>query len=380
MALGPTHEEVVTDLVSRHLSSYRQMPLDALPDPDEVSQRGAAAVRRAAHQRIPHEGRLQLRRVARGPEPQLREDVRRLLPHLRPLRAAATWPSRPRAAPSAATPATNSWSPAENGEDVVLHCPDCGYAANQERAEIGSRDLVPPDVAAAAAGQGRHAGRQHHRAGEQVPRLPAAADDQDAHLPGRRQADRRAAARRPRRQRGEDPPRRGAAKIELADPATIQRVTGAPVGFAGPVGMKEKIPLLADRDVQPMRQRRHRGQRGRRAPDGREPGPRFPARPLRRPPQRRRRRPLPALQQHAARCGTPSRWATSSSWARSTPRPWPPASSTRTSSCSPIIMGCYGIGINRIIAALIETCARRQRHHLAAVAGPLRSARWSRSR
>ena len=27
MALGPTHEEVVTELVSRHLSSYRQMPL-----------------------------------------------------------------------------------------------------------------------------------------------------------------------------------------------------------------------------------------------------------------------------------------------------------------------------------------------------------------
>ena len=27
MALGPTHEEVITDLVSRYLSSYRQMPI-----------------------------------------------------------------------------------------------------------------------------------------------------------------------------------------------------------------------------------------------------------------------------------------------------------------------------------------------------------------
>src|SRR4029078_8861217 len=27
MALGPTHEEVVTDLVSRYISSYRQMPI-----------------------------------------------------------------------------------------------------------------------------------------------------------------------------------------------------------------------------------------------------------------------------------------------------------------------------------------------------------------
>ena len=46
---------------------------------------------------------------------------------------------------------------AENGEDTVLHCQDCGYAANQEKAEIGCRDLVPADVAAAAAGQGGHA-------------------------------------------------------------------------------------------------------------------------------------------------------------------------------------------------------------------------------
>ena len=27
MALGPTHEEVVTDLMSRHISSYRQLPV-----------------------------------------------------------------------------------------------------------------------------------------------------------------------------------------------------------------------------------------------------------------------------------------------------------------------------------------------------------------
>src|SRR5690606_25490580 len=26
-ALGPTHEEVVTDLISRHISSYRQLPM-----------------------------------------------------------------------------------------------------------------------------------------------------------------------------------------------------------------------------------------------------------------------------------------------------------------------------------------------------------------
>ena len=27
MALGPTHEEVITEMVSRHISSYRQLPI-----------------------------------------------------------------------------------------------------------------------------------------------------------------------------------------------------------------------------------------------------------------------------------------------------------------------------------------------------------------
>ena len=34
--------------------------------------------------------------------------------------------------------------PADNGEDTVLHCKDCGYAANLEKAEIGARGGQPP--------------------------------------------------------------------------------------------------------------------------------------------------------------------------------------------------------------------------------------------
>ena len=35
------------------------------------------------------------------------------------------------------------------------------------------------------------------------------------------------------------------------------------------------------------------------------------------------------------------------------------------------IMGCYGIGINRILAGAVESGQRRQRHRLAAAAGAL---------
>ncbi len=45
----------------------------------------------------------------------------------------------------------------------------------------------------------------------------------------------------------------GALEIELAAADDVVRVTGAPVGFAGPVGLKEKITLLADSEVAGMR-------------------------------------------------------------------------------------------------------------------------------
>ncbi len=35
----------------------------------------------------------------------------------------------------------------------------------------------------------------------------------------------------------------------LADAATVARVTGAPVGFAGPVGLTQSVRVIADREV-----------------------------------------------------------------------------------------------------------------------------------
>ena len=52
LALGPTHEEVVTDLVSK-LSPDAD---HALSNPDEVPERRAAAVRHPSYQRVPDEG------------------------------------------------------------------------------------------------------------------------------------------------------------------------------------------------------------------------------------------------------------------------------------------------------------------------------------
>jgi prolyl-tRNA synthetase len=39
----------------------------------------------------------------------------------------------------------------------------------------------------------------------------------------------------------------------LADTATVERVTGAPVGFAGPVGLKQTVRVVADREIEFVR-------------------------------------------------------------------------------------------------------------------------------
>jgi prolyl-tRNA synthetase len=42
----------------------------------------------------------------------------------------------------------------------------------------------------------------------------------------------------------------GALDVRLAEPETVKRVTGAEVGFAGPIGLADEVRLLADRSVE----------------------------------------------------------------------------------------------------------------------------------
>ena len=108
LALGPTHEEVVTDLVSRHISSYRQLPLTLYQIQTKFRNEERPRFGVLADERIPDERRLQLPHVRRVAQRHLSEDVPRLLPHLCSVRPRRTCPWRPRAGPSAAMPRTSS--------------------------------------------------------------------------------------------------------------------------------------------------------------------------------------------------------------------------------------------------------------------------------
>ncbi len=56
--LGPTHEEVVSDVVRREVKSYRQLPLNLYQIQIKVPRRNPAPLRSDARARVHHEGRL----------------------------------------------------------------------------------------------------------------------------------------------------------------------------------------------------------------------------------------------------------------------------------------------------------------------------------
>ena len=129
----------------------------ALPDSDQVSQRGAAAVRRAADQRIHHERRLQLRRLDRR---RSTTATKRCMPRTAASSTAAAsiiCPSRPRAARSAATPATNSWFRPKTARTRCCTAWRADTRRTRRRRRSAARDLVAAGHPAAAVGEGPHA-------------------------------------------------------------------------------------------------------------------------------------------------------------------------------------------------------------------------------
>ena len=140
---------------------------------------------------------------------------------------------------------------AESGEDLVLFCAQCEYAANAERAE-GVREAVKEDKADWAEL-------------ETVPTPSASTIEQISQFLGVKPEDciktliyladgkPVAALVRGDHNLNEIKLRKflKCQELELADEETIFRVTGARVGFAGPVGLD--IPLYADYAIEHMR-------------------------------------------------------------------------------------------------------------------------------
>ncbi len=351
LALNPTHEEVITDLVARFVSSYRQLPITLYQIQTKFR-----------NEERPRFGVLRTSEFLMKDAYSFDATVEGLSASYQKMYQAycrifsrcglSYLPVEAESGPIGGDASHEFMVPAENGEDRILHCGACGYAANLERAEVGARPAaaatstpqVLKKVDTPQAGSIEQVSRLLGcRAEEMIKTLIYLADGRPAAVLIR--GDHEANENKIRRALG-------AQRVELAPAEVIQQVTGAPVGFAGPVGLP--LELVADLDVAGVvnavvganeADKHYTGANAgrdytvarfadlRNAVDG-DPCPRCGGRMQLR----------AAIEVgHVFKLGTKYSEALGARFL------------DEHEQQHPAIMGCYGIGVNRIVAALIET-------------------------
>lgn len=246
--LGPTHEEVITDLVRRNVRSYRDLPLNLyqiqMKFRDEPRPRGGLV-----------RGREFLMKDAYSFE----RDEDGLDATYRQMYGTYTTIFQRCGLDITAVDASGGAIGGKEtrefmlltdaGEDAILLCPRCGYAANQEIADfrlVVAEPAEAPETLAKVHTPGAHTIQAlsdflHASPERMVKTLIFMADGKPV-----------AAMVRGDRQLNEGRFRvlLGAARLEMATPEQILEATGGPVGFSGPVGLR--IPLYGDEELRGM--------------------------------------------------------------------------------------------------------------------------------
>ena len=249
--LGPTHEEVITDLVRREVHSYRHMPVNFYQIQakfrDEIRprfgiMRGREFIMKDAYSFDADEkGAAESYRI-------MYDAYERIF-----RRCGLTF----RAVEADTGAIGGSFSHefmvlADSGEDGIVSCLDCTYAANLEKAEVRVpestavetdepgpiEEVETPDIRTIEDLSGflsmpanRLLKTLVYRAGDEAVAVLVRGDHDLNEVKLKALL--------------------GADQVEMAETALVEQVTGAPTGFAGPVGLGVRI--LADQDLHGMK-------------------------------------------------------------------------------------------------------------------------------
>ena len=248
--LGPTHEEVITDLVRGEVRSYRQLPLIlyqiATKFRDEIRprfglMRGREFIMKDAYSfDADEEGLNRSYRL-------MYETYERIFSRCG-LRFCAVL------ADTGAIGGDESHEfmvLAETGEDVIVSCPACGYAANLEMAEA-VRDFAYPEEPEKPLERVATPGVK--RVEEVAAFLGIPASKLVKTLIYLVDGKPYAILIRGDHELNEVKLRRAlkAERVEMAGPETVEKLTGAPVGFAGPVGLSG-VTIIADKALKGLK-------------------------------------------------------------------------------------------------------------------------------
>jgi len=244
MALGPTHEEVVTDLIAREINSYRQLPCTVYQIQtkfrDEIRPR--FGLMRAKEFIMKDAYSFDVSLEAADASYQAMYDAY--------VRIFARCGLRTKPVEADTGDIGGKWSHefmvmADAGEDGIVECPDCSYAANQERAErqepaLQSQISNPQSEIAEIPTPNARTIEQvaaflKCQPGQLIKTLIYVADGKPVAV--LTAGDRIVNEHKLKRALGSK-------RLELASDEVVAKATGAPVGFAGPVGLN--LPIYAD--------------------------------------------------------------------------------------------------------------------------------------
>ncbi|MGI5832742.1 MAG: proline--tRNA ligase [Thermoguttaceae bacterium] len=250
VVLCPTHEEEITDIASRYISSYRQLPITLYQIQTKFrnEERPKFGILRTSEflMKDAYSFHADLESLNRCYEKMYNAYcaifTRCGVPFL---------PVEAESGPIGGDASHEFMIPSQNGEDHIVYCPKCRYAANTEKAEIGGEPPTGPEPSITLKEVAELDTPEAHtieqvcqflkaKPTKLIKTLVYVADDKPIAVLVRGDHD-----------VNDNKLRRllGVENLELADPETIEKVTGAPVGFAGPVAMAKKIEIIADYQV-----------------------------------------------------------------------------------------------------------------------------------
>ncbi|MEP7011166.1 MAG: proline--tRNA ligase [Acidobacteriota bacterium] len=252
---GPTHEEVITDLVRRDVKSYRQLPFNLY----QIQTKFRDEIR-------PRFGLMRGREFIMKDAYSFHTDAESLDVSYRDMHEAYSRIFRACQLDFGAVEADTGtiggsashefMVVAGTGESAVVRCPSCGYAANTEKAETKRDETddigMPFPIGLASAEPYRTVPTPGHTSVEEVAKFLGVEPGQVVKtLIYETEKGIVAVAIRGDREVNEVKLLNllDVQHLALASEEKVHQATGAPVGFAGPVGLPNTVELIADPSV-----------------------------------------------------------------------------------------------------------------------------------
>jgi prolyl-tRNA synthetase len=250
--LGPTHEEVITDIARREIRSYRQMPVNLYQIQtkfrDEIRPRFGVMRAREFIMKDAYSFDLD--------EHGANESYRKMVDAYTRIFNRCGLRFKAVEAESGLIGGTYSHEfmvLAETGEETIVSCTRCAYAANIEKAEFKRREMGNPSPNKERCKPLQKVLTPDQRTVEEVTQfLHVSPQDLVKTLIFETDKGYVAALARGDHEMSEQKLKKvlGTEYLQLAGEEKIEELTHAPKGFAGPIGLS--IPILADLDIQEM--------------------------------------------------------------------------------------------------------------------------------